>query len=117
MEEGQLETRRAFLFSGVTELPTLMMIKKSLIRIAASVALSISGASGKPPNVVIFLADDQGWGDLSAHGNTDLNTPNIDSLAKDGASFDRFFVCAVCVRGGGQSLQLCVACWSAIYII
>jgi|TARA_B110000914_G_scaffold77087_1_gene67765 arylsulfatase A-like enzyme len=73
-----------------------MMIKKSLIRIAASVALSISGASGKPPNVVIFLADDQGWGDLSAHGNTDLNTPNIDSLAKDGASFDRFFVCAVC---------------------
>ncbi|MEN8693408.1 MAG: arylsulfatase [Akkermansiaceae bacterium] len=48
------------------------------------------------PNVVIFLADDQGWGDLSAHGNADLNTPHIDSLAREGASFDRFFVCAVC---------------------
>lgn len=48
------------------------------------------------PNVVIFLADDQGWGDLSIHGNTDLATPNIDSLAKDGAIFDRFFVCPVC---------------------
>jgi arylsulfatase A-like enzyme len=47
-------------------------------------------------NVVIFLADDQGWGDLSLHGNKDLSTPNIDSLAKDGVSFDRFYVCAVC---------------------
>lgn len=55
-----------------------------------------AAALAKPPNVVIFLADDQGWGDLSAHGNTDLKTPNIDSLARDGASFDRFYVCAVC---------------------
>lgn len=48
------------------------------------------------PNVVIFLADDQGWGDLSLHGNKDLATPNIDSLARDGVHFDRFYVCAVC---------------------
>ena len=38
------------------------------------------------PNVIVFLADDQGWGDLSASGNTNLATPNIDSLARDGAS-------------------------------
>ena len=48
------------------------------------------------PNFVIVLADDQGWGDLSIHGNTNLATPNIDSLARDGALFDRFFVCPVC---------------------
>jgi arylsulfatase A-like enzyme len=48
------------------------------------------------PNVVVILADDQGWGDLSVHGNTNLNTPNIDSLARDGALFERFFVCPVC---------------------
>jgi len=48
------------------------------------------------PNVVVILTDDQGWGDLSLNGNTDLATPNIDSLARDGARFDRFFVCAVC---------------------
>ena len=48
------------------------------------------------PNVVVFLADDQGWGDLSLHGNVNLDTPNIDSLARDGAMFERFFVCAVC---------------------
>jgi len=48
------------------------------------------------PNVVIFLADDQGWGDLSMHGNKDISTPNIDSLATDGVQFDRYYVCAVC---------------------
>jgi arylsulfatase A-like enzyme len=48
------------------------------------------------PNIVVFLADDQGWGDLSIHGNTDLATPQIDSLAQHGAAFDRFFVCPVC---------------------
>ena len=49
-----------------------------------------------PPNVVIFLADDQGWGDLSVSGNTHLSTPHIDSLARDGVTFDRFYVCSVC---------------------
>lgn len=48
------------------------------------------------PNVIVILTDDQGWGDLSVHGNTNLQTPNIDSLARDGALFDRFFVCPVC---------------------
>jgi hypothetical protein len=48
------------------------------------------------PNVLIILADDQGWGDLSLHGNTNLSTPNIDSLARDGAWFGRFYVCPVC---------------------
>ena len=50
----------------------------------------------KRPNIVVILADDQGWGDLSINGNTNLSTPNIDSLARDGAMLDRFFVCPVC---------------------
>jgi arylsulfatase A-like enzyme len=48
------------------------------------------------PNVVIFLADDMGWGDLSANGNPNHLTPNIDSLARDGVKLDRFYVCPVC---------------------
>ena len=50
----------------------------------------------RPPNVVVFLTDDQGWGDLSVHGNTNLSTPNIDSLARDGTMLENFYVCAVC---------------------
>ena len=48
------------------------------------------------PNIVVILSDDQGWGDLSIHGNVNLETPNIDSLARDGALFERFYVCPVC---------------------
>lgn len=62
--------------------------------------LALSGpaaAADRPrPNVVIVLADDQGWGDLSLNGNANLRTPHIDSLAKDGARFERFFVQPVC---------------------
>ena len=49
-----------------------------------------------PPNVVIFLADDAGWGDYSRNGNTQVRTPHIDSIARDGVTLDRFFVCPVC---------------------
>ena len=45
---------------------------------------------------MVFLTDDQGWGDLSINGNSNLETPNLDSIARGGASFDRFFVCPVC---------------------
>ncbi len=48
------------------------------------------------PNIVVILTDDQGWGDLSLNGNTNLATPNIDSLARDGASFENFYVSPVC---------------------
>ena len=67
----------------------------------ALMVLSLHGshnvmAAKRKPNVVVILTDDQGWGDLSANGNRNLSTPNVDSLARDGASFDRFFVCPVC---------------------
>ncbi len=54
------------------------------------------GFAAERPNVVVFLSDDQGWGDLSLNGNRNLRTPAIDSLAHDGAQFDRFYVCPVC---------------------
>ena len=55
-----------------------------------------SDEASRPPNIVIFLADDQGWGDLSSSGNTNLSTPNIDQLAEQGASFNHFYVSPVC---------------------
>lgn len=70
------------------------MISRFCLFFAGLIAFSASEAA--PPNVVVLLADDSGWGDYSINGNTNLKTPNIDSLAKAGASFDRFFVCALC---------------------
>lgn len=48
------------------------------------------------PNIVLILSDDQGWGDLSLNGNTNLDTPNIDRMAERGVVFDRFYVSPVC---------------------
>ena len=48
------------------------------------------------PNIVMILTDDQGWGDLSVSGNINLQTPNINSLCREGVSLEHFYVCAVC---------------------
>ena len=84
MKHSQL-TRRDFLKSVCTG--TLAVVVPFRMQAASS---------AKRPNVVVILSDDQGWGDLSVHGNINLKTPNIDALARDGALFDRFYVCPVC---------------------
>ncbi len=53
-------------------------------------------ANADKPNIIVILTDDQGWGDLSVHGNTNISTPNIDRLASQGMAFDRFYVCPIC---------------------
>lgn len=49
-----------------------------------------------PPNIILIVADDQGWGDLSLTGNPVVETPHLDSLARQGAFFENFYVSAVC---------------------
>lgn len=48
------------------------------------------------PNVLLIITDDQGWGDLSMHGNQVLSTTVLDRLAGESVCFDRFYVCPVC---------------------
>jgi len=49
------------------------------------------------PNIVFVLMDDMGWRDLSCYGSTFYETPNIDSLARDGMLFtDAYAACPVC---------------------
>lgn len=49
------------------------------------------------PNIIIFLADDVGYGDLSLYGNPNIRTPNIDSLASSGIRFTSFEAATWCV--------------------
>lgn len=50
----------------------------------------------RPPNVVLILTDDQGYGDIGYHGNPHIQTPFLDSLAKAGHRFDQFYVSPRC---------------------
>jgi len=63
---------------------------------ASPVQITSAAPSSRAPNVVIFLADDAGWGDYSFNGNTNIHTPNTDSIARNGAAFDRFYACPLC---------------------
>ncbi len=70
-------------------------MRRTLITVALFL-LSLSAHAADRPNIVIILTDDQGWGDLSINGNSNLATPNIDSIGQDGAVLENFYVCAVC---------------------
>ena len=74
------------------------MKKTFILIILSSLLISCKSKidSKSYPNVILFLTDDQGWGDLSFNGNKDLNTPNIDEIASSGVKFDRFYVSPVC---------------------
>ncbi|MEY3172680.1 MAG: hypothetical protein RLZZ436_593 [Planctomycetota bacterium] len=77
--------------------PTPLLTAALFILLGSTVnACAVQSTDGGPPNVIVFLADDAGWGDYSHSGNTQLQTPAIDSIARSGVSFDRFFVCPVC---------------------
>ena len=53
-------------------------------------------AAPKPPNLVIILADDLGYGDLGCYGHPTIRTPNLDRMAAEGMRFTDFYV-AACV--------------------
>ena len=46
----------------------------------------------RPPNIVIILADDLGYGDLGCYGSKEIKTPNIDAMATGGVKFTDFYV-------------------------
>jgi arylsulfatase A-like enzyme len=52
-------------------------------------------ATAEHPNILVCLADDLGWGDVSYHG-ADIRTPNIDRLAANGVELDQHYVCPMC---------------------
>ncbi|GBL43947.1 arylsulfatase A [Verrucomicrobiota bacterium] len=54
-------------------------------------------SADRPPNVVLILVDDLGYGDLGCFGAKDIRTPNIDALAKQGTRFTDFYYVAQAV--------------------
>lgn len=74
-----------------------MITRRHFLSASSAVALQSSLRPARPrPNIILFVSDDQGYGDLSLHGNPVLRTPNLDRIAKEGAEFTQFHVNPVC---------------------
>jgi arylsulfatase A-like enzyme len=68
-------------------------------------SLSALAASNDRPNIVLCMADDQGWGDVGCYGHPILKTPHFDDMAATGLRFDRFYAAApVCSPTRGSVL-------------
>jgi len=61
-------------------------------------------ASEKKPNVIVIMTDDQGYPELSMHGNPILKTPNLDKLGKSSIQFKNFHVTPMCAPTRGELL-------------
>jgi arylsulfatase A-like enzyme len=57
---------------------------------------SFTQQKDQPPNVILIITDDQGFGDLGFHGNPHINTPTLDAFAEGSVRFTNFYVSPVC---------------------
>lgn len=63
---------------------------KTSVLLLVLLATQLTSAQAKP-NIVLIMADDLGYGDISCFGNTSIHTPNIDLLAANGVKFTDFY--------------------------
>lgn len=61
-------------------------------------------AYGRPPNLIMFLADDLGWDDVGFHGSGQVLTPTIDSLASEAVVLDSYYSSPICSPSRGALL-------------
>src|SRR5688572_29453055 len=63
----------------------------NVLLLLAAASSGFGAESPGRPNIVLVMADDQGWGDTGYNGHPELKTPNLDELAKSGLRFNRFY--------------------------
>ncbi len=101
-----LYSRRDFLMTTLTLRGSNFWILSIALAVVAN---SSAWAVAARPSVLIMIADDQGWGDFSCHGNSNLATPQLDKLRGQGASFEHFYVQPVCAPTRAELLTACYA--------
>ena len=75
---------------------TPILLAGSLAALATLAPDAAHATDAGRPNIIVILADDQGYGDFSCHGNPVLKTPNLDRLHREGVRFTDFHVSPTC---------------------
>ena len=81
--------------------PAAYRVAIALVAVAIALAGCRSREDSEPPvpdprpNILIFLVDDLGWNDVGYHGS-EIRTPRIDRLAREGVRLGRFYVTPIC---------------------
>jgi arylsulfatase A-like enzyme len=72
------------------------MLVSALVLQGMSGSAADQPATAQRPNVVLMITDDVGYGDIGSYGSTDIKTPNIDRLAKEGVRLTDFYAAPQC---------------------
>ena len=74
----------------------LYVLVASIAALAAAAADHAPPRSqSQPPNFIVILADDQGYGDLGSYGHPTIRTPNLDRMAAEGQRWTNFYAAHV----------------------
>ncbi|TWT80759.1 Arylsulfatase [Planctomycetes bacterium CA13] len=68
-----------------------MNIKSALIAGFVVASMAASAVSQDRPNIILMMCDDMGWGDTGFNGNAIIETPHLDTIAKEGAILNHFY--------------------------
>ena len=71
---------------------------------ASEVSARSADGGDSPPNIVVFLSDDMGWGQPGFNGGEEVETPSIDRIAEEGIRLTQFYVAPVCTATRGALL-------------
>ena len=85
---GVRQNRREFLGTMAAGAATLVLPCRR--------ARAENAQAPRRPNIVLIIADDQGYGDIGCHGNEKLRTPSLDRLSRESVEFTQFYVSPVC---------------------
>ncbi len=98
----QTSCRRVFPRDLLHGIATLAFFIASMPLCEAADSGQLKTASTRPPNIVLVLTDDQGYGEFSCHGNPIAETPHIDRLASRSIRLTDFHVSPMCTPTRGQ---------------
>ena len=85
-------------------------MKNSYLLLSAICCAGCASETAEKPNVIVILADDLGFGDVSAYGSATIHTPHIDKLANEGVCFTNGYATSLslaCTRGKTNTPKIC----------